>query len=144
MTGLPPSDEYDMSDDVPFLAAPDLSLDDALKQAFERRTDIRAAEAEIRAAEHTLAAARDERLPSLTVNGNYGKIGTNPSQVPIRRIMAPPLSMFRSGREAARREKSQRQRPLWLSGKRSSKTRGARWKAMSGMLSSIFERQQVK
>jgi outer membrane protein TolC len=80
ITGLPPSDEYELTDDVPFLAAPDLSFEDALKQAFERRTDIKAAEAQIHAGEHTLAAARDERLPSLAVNGNYGKIGTNPAQ----------------------------------------------------------------
>ena len=80
MTGLPPSDEYDLTDDVPFLAAPDLSFDDALKQAFEHRADIKAAEAQIRAAEHALAAARDERLPSLSVNGNYGVLGTNPAQ----------------------------------------------------------------
>ena len=65
ITGLPPSNEYELTDDVPFLAAPDLSFEDALKQAFDRRTDIKAAEAQIRAAEHTLAAARDERFPSL-------------------------------------------------------------------------------
>jgi outer membrane protein TolC len=81
MTGLPPSNEYELTDKVPFLVAPDLRFEDALKQAFERRTDIKAAEAQIHAAEHTLAAARDERLPSLTVNGNYGRIGTNPAQV---------------------------------------------------------------
>jgi outer membrane protein TolC len=80
MTGLPPNDEYDITDDVPFSAAPALSVDDALKQAFERRADLRAAEAQIRAAEHALAAARDERLPSLSVSGDYGAIGTNPSQ----------------------------------------------------------------
>jgi len=80
MTGLPPTDEYDLTDEVPFLAAPALSFDDALKQAFDRRSDLKAAESQIRAAEHTLAAARDERLPSLSVSGDYGAIGTNPSQ----------------------------------------------------------------
>jgi outer membrane protein TolC len=80
MTGLPPTDEYDLTDDVPFSAAPALSLDDALKQAFERRADLKAAEAQIHGAERTLAAAHDERLPSLSVSGNYGDIGTNPSQ----------------------------------------------------------------
>jgi outer membrane protein TolC len=80
MTGLPPTDEYDLTDEVPFLAAPALSLEDALKQAFDRRADLKAAESQIRAAEHTLAAARDERLPSLSVSGDYGDIGTNPSQ----------------------------------------------------------------
>jgi outer membrane protein TolC len=80
MTGLPPTDEYDLTDEVPFLAAPALSLEDALKQAFDRRADLKAAESQIRAAEHTLAAARDERLPSLSLSGDYGAIGTNPSQ----------------------------------------------------------------
>src|SRR3984893_14211446 len=73
MTGLPPTDEYDLTDELPFLAAPALSFDDALKQAFDRRADLKAAESQIR------AAARDERLPSLSVSGDYGAIGTNPS-----------------------------------------------------------------
>lgn len=100
ITGLPPSDEYDLTDNVPFLAAPDLSFEDALKQAFERRTDIKAAEAQIHASEHTLAAARDERLPSLTVNGNYGGIGTNPSQAHTTYFGAATLDV-----------------PIWLGGR---------------------------
>jgi outer membrane protein TolC len=80
LTGLPPTDEYELTDDVPFQAAPPLSLEDALKQAFDRRADLKASESQISAAEHTLAAARDERLPSLSVSGDYGDIGTNPSQ----------------------------------------------------------------
>jgi len=100
MTGLPPSDEYDLSDDVPFLAVPDLSFEDALKRAFERRTDIKAAEAQIHAAELALAAARDDRLPSLSVNGNYGKIGTNPAQTQTTYYGAATLSI-----------------PIWLGGR---------------------------
>jgi outer membrane protein TolC len=80
MTGLPTGAEYDLTDDVPFAAAPQLDLDTAIHQALERRSDIKAAEAQVRAAEHALTAARDERMPSLTVNGNYGAIGTNPAQ----------------------------------------------------------------
>jgi outer membrane protein TolC len=80
MTGLPPSDDFDLTDDIPFLAAPALSLDDALKQAFDRRADLKAADSQVRAAERTLAAARDERLPSLSVSGDYGAIGENPAQ----------------------------------------------------------------
>ncbi len=45
-----------------------------------QRPDIKAAEAQIRAAERTLAAARAERLPSLSVNADYGVIGENPAQ----------------------------------------------------------------
>ena len=78
--GLPPNNNYDLSDEVPFAAPPNLVLDDAIHQALDDRADIKAAQAQVHAAEHTLAAARDERLPSLAVNGNYGTIGTNPAQ----------------------------------------------------------------
>ena len=72
ITGLPPNDAYDLTDEVPFAAAPALTLDDAIHQALDRRSDIKAAEAQVRAAQRALSAARDERLPSLSVNGNYG------------------------------------------------------------------------
>jgi outer membrane protein TolC len=80
MTGLPSGAEYDLTDEVPFAAAPALDLDTAIHQALQSRADIKAEEAQVRAAEHARSAARDERLPSLTVNGNYGSIGTNPAQ----------------------------------------------------------------
>jgi outer membrane protein TolC len=80
LTGLPPTDQYEISDDVPFAPAPTLTVDDAIKQAFAQRADLKAAMAQLSAAQHTVAAARDERLPSLTVSGNYGDIGTSPSQ----------------------------------------------------------------
>jgi len=79
MTGLPPNEDYEVTDSVPFQAAPTLTLDDAILQAFGQRADLKAAEAQIRAAQRTLAAARDERLPSLSVSGDYGAIGENPS-----------------------------------------------------------------
>ena len=143
MTGLPPNDEYDLTDDVPFAAAPDLSLDDALKQAFERRADIKAAEAQIHAAEHALAAARDERLPALSVSGNYGAIGTNPSQIQTTYFGDGP-SMFQFGWEVARGAISRRRRLSWPSGKPNSKMPGARWKVMCGTLTSISGRQRVR
>jgi outer membrane protein TolC len=80
LTGLPPNEMYETVDDIPFSAAPPLGLDDALKQAFEQRADLKAAEAQVRAAERTLAAARAERLPSFSLRADYGVIGINPSQ----------------------------------------------------------------
>lgn len=80
MVGLPPTDQYDLADDVPFAAAPSISLEEALKQAFEERWDLQAAEAQIRAAERARSAAVAERLPSLSLSADYGAIGTNPSQ----------------------------------------------------------------
>ncbi len=80
MTGLPLGVSYDISDVVPFSAAPPMDLDSAVKLALEQRADLRAAEAQVRAAERALSAARDERLPSLSVRADYGVIGTNPAQ----------------------------------------------------------------
>jgi len=80
MTGLPPNDRYDVVDDVPFVAAPAITIEDALKQAFSQRSDLKAAEAQVRAAERSRSAARAERLPSLSLSADYGAIGTNPSE----------------------------------------------------------------
>jgi outer membrane protein TolC len=80
ITGLPPNDRYEIANDVPFAAAAVASVGDAVKQALERRADIKAAEAQVRAAERARSAARAERLPSLSVSADYGAIGTNPAQ----------------------------------------------------------------
>ena len=80
LTGLPPNDQYDTSDNVPFAAAAPLGLEDALNRAFEQRSDLKAAEAQVRAAERVRSAAHAQRLPSLSLNADYGVIGTNPAQ----------------------------------------------------------------
>ncbi len=80
MVGLPPNNQYGLADDVPFAAAPAVSLEEALKQAFAERSDLQAAEAQVRAAERARSAAVAERLPSLSLNADYGAIGTNPAQ----------------------------------------------------------------
>jgi outer membrane protein TolC len=80
MTGLPPNDQYEITDDIPFAATLVPSVEEALRQAFDQRSDVKAAQAQIRAAERAMAAARAQRLPSLAINGDYGVIGTNPSQ----------------------------------------------------------------
>lgn len=81
MTGLPPTDQYDLADDVPFSPAPAIPLQDALKQAAEQRNDLKAAEAQVRAAERSLEAAKAERLPSVSLTANYG--GNRASDKPM-------------------------------------------------------------
>jgi outer membrane protein TolC len=80
MIGLPPTDQYALSDDVPFSPAPAISLDAVLGEAAATRADVKAADAQVQAAERTLAAARAGRLPSVSVNADYGLIGSTPSQ----------------------------------------------------------------
>jgi outer membrane protein TolC len=80
LTGLPPNEDYDISDDFGFSPAPALSVNEAVEQALGGRADLKAAEAQLRAAEKTLAAARAERLPSLSLSADLGEIGTRFSQ----------------------------------------------------------------
>jgi outer membrane protein TolC len=53
----------------------------AIAQAFAHRSDLRAAEAQVRAAEAALSAAHAERIPSISVNGDYGVIGPTPASM---------------------------------------------------------------
>jgi outer membrane protein TolC len=83
MVGLPPVDTYNLGDRAPYSAAPPLSLDDALQQAREQRADLKAAAAQVEAAERALAAARAERLPALTVNADAGALGNTPASAQL-------------------------------------------------------------
>jgi outer membrane protein TolC len=51
----------------------------AIAQALQSRLDLQAATAQVRAAERALKAARDERLPSVSFNGDYGVSGPDPA-----------------------------------------------------------------
>lgn len=80
LAGLPPNEQYEVTDAIPFAEAPPLTFTEALQQAFAQRSDLKAAQAQVEAAERARAAARSERLPSFAVRADYGLIGTNPSQ----------------------------------------------------------------
>lgn len=75
LTGLPPNDQYAITTAIPYAPAPPISLDDAITQAAAGRSDIKAAEAQVSAAQRALAAARAERYPSGSVSADYGDIG---------------------------------------------------------------------
>lgn len=81
MIGLPANDQYDLTDEVPFSPAAPLGVEEALAQAYQQRADLKAADAQVRAAERAHAAARAERYPSLGATADYGGIGVNPSQL---------------------------------------------------------------
>ena len=78
IAGLPPNDGYELADDVPFAAGPDISLEESLTQAFQQRWDLKAAEAQVQAAARARSAARAERLPSVSLSADYGAIGVTP------------------------------------------------------------------
>jgi outer membrane protein TolC len=93
MLGLPANDQYDVTDDVPFAPAAPVTMEDALAQAFKQRADLKAADAQMRAAERAHAAARAERYPSLSVTGDYGGIGVNSNQLDTTYTVAATLKI---------------------------------------------------
>jgi len=80
LVGLPASDGYALSEDIPFSAAPPITREEALKQALVKRADLKAAEAQTLAARLLRSAARAERLPSASVSADFGVIGVRPAQ----------------------------------------------------------------
>ncbi len=102
LTGLPPNANYEIATDVPYSPAPPLTLDDAIKQAMAQRSDLQAAEAQVAAAERTLAAARAERYPSASASADYGEIGRPSHLLPTYTISATiSVPIWNGGRTSA-------------------------------------------
>jgi outer membrane protein TolC len=70
----PAGQALDLVDTVPFADFDELSLDDALKLAYERRKDLRGYEAQLGVAQETQKAVKFERLPTLGIGGYYGVV----------------------------------------------------------------------
>ncbi len=73
--GLPAAQAFRLSDPLPYSPAPPISLEEALQKAYASRPDYQSAAARVRASELTKKAAEQERLPSLSLNADYGTIG---------------------------------------------------------------------
>ncbi len=81
LIGLPQDRELILPD--PLTAQADAAIpqaNQAIQAAWQRRSDLKALEAGVKAAEIAVSAARGERLPSASVSGNYGVIGPNPAR----------------------------------------------------------------
>jgi outer membrane protein TolC len=79
LIGLLPGQEFTLTDALPFAPLNDITIEQALARATANRADLKAAEAQIHAAELTRRAAQAERLPTISVGADYGVIGVNPT-----------------------------------------------------------------
>jgi len=73
--GLPAGQAFALSQDIPFVPVPDMTLEDALARAYRDRPDYLAALERVRAAEASRKAIVGEALPTLRVTADYGTIG---------------------------------------------------------------------
>ena len=78
--GLPPGQEFVLTETAPYQALTPLPLEAYLQRAYASRADYQAAQAQVRAAELSRQGAAAGRYPSLDLNANLGAIGVTPSQ----------------------------------------------------------------
>jgi outer membrane protein TolC len=79
LIGLPPGQQFSLTDTLPFSPLDGLPLEDALARAYANRADLKAADSQVHAAEISRRAAVDERLPTISAGADYGIIGTDPT-----------------------------------------------------------------
>ena len=77
--GLPLEQQFELTDTEPYAPFDHIDPDKAVQQALATRPDLKALEEQVAAADNARKAATDERLPTITFNGDYGDIGINPS-----------------------------------------------------------------
>ncbi len=73
--GLPSGQQLAIADTEPYSPLAALTLDEALRTAYDQRADLQSAKAFVRAAEDTVSAARAERYPNVSVSADYGDTG---------------------------------------------------------------------
>ena len=76
--GFAPGQQFELTDKSPYQPFIGITLEAALKQAYDSRSDFRAASEDVRAAEYSRKAAEAGYLPSLSVSADYGLAGTVP------------------------------------------------------------------
>jgi outer membrane protein TolC len=75
MIGVPVEQTIQLSDLSPYADLEQMSIEDARQLAYKSRQDYQGMQRQLRSALLTRSAARYERLPTLTANGNYGVTG---------------------------------------------------------------------
>jgi outer membrane protein TolC len=75
--GLPPGQEFVLTDKVPYEPLAGLSVEEATQRAYTSRSDYQAALEQVRAAEFSRKAATAEYYPTIDITGNYGDAGVN-------------------------------------------------------------------
>jgi outer membrane protein TolC len=74
--GLPPGQAFEIADQLPYADLNPPSIDEALRSAYQSRSDFRSALGSVKSAQQQLSAVRGERYPVLAVNGDYGAQGS--------------------------------------------------------------------
>jgi outer membrane protein TolC len=103
--GIPIGQPITLTDKIPYASIPEPPVGEALKRAFESRSDYLAAKSRVEAAEAARKAATGALLPTFRVDADYGAIGqtigTAHSTYTVAANVRVPI--FDGGRTTARR-----------------------------------------
>lgn len=75
--GLPLAQRIKLTDQAPYAQLDNLNADTAVKEALANRSDLKAMDEQLQAAEKARKAATAERYPTISFAGDYGDIGVN-------------------------------------------------------------------
>jgi outer membrane protein TolC len=103
LIGLPAGQRFRVVTEVAYQPWTGPATDEALKTAYASRNDLKSAAAAFHAAELARRAAGAERIPSLGLNADYGRIGKNLARTDSTFTVAADLTvpLFTGGRTAA-------------------------------------------
>jgi outer membrane protein TolC len=104
VVGLPAGQAFTLSDELPFVPFPDMTVEQAIERAYAARPDYLAAQERVKAAEADRQSAVGEWLPSVRVNADYGKLGLTPSDAETTYSVTGILSIpiFNGGKTRGR------------------------------------------
>lgn len=77
--GIPGGQPLNLTDKLSFTPLVDLPEEAVIEQAYEQRSDYRSQAARLRAVELQRKGVRGVRLPSLSLDGDYGVLGSSPN-----------------------------------------------------------------
>lgn len=103
--GLPVGQSFNLTDKIPYAPLADVTVDSALKTAFESRADYLAARERVAAAEASRRAATSDHIPTVHLDADYGSLGqtVSTSHETFRVAATVRLPIFDAGRSNARR-----------------------------------------
>jgi outer membrane protein TolC len=102
--GLPVGQPFVLSDQLPNVPVPDMTVEQALERAYRERPDYLAAVERVKAAEASRTAAFSELLPSVRLTADYGAIGLTPAGALATYSVAGAINIpiFQGGRTQGR------------------------------------------
>ena len=101
--GMSVHQKFKLVNRVPYAPVPDIALNGAYELALATRSDYKAAQAQLRAAELRRSAAWKGRLPSVEAAGTYGVLGYHPDSMAPNYSAAATLNIpiFQGGKVQA-------------------------------------------